>query len=148
MMGSGQQTCGVERAEVRGVLGLDWRLDHRSLWLELVAGEGLAADLAVDVPRDLGVSLEEVARILATLAKPSVAVRKEGARLLDQTQLDSEVQQPALARDASGEQDVELGDAKGRATLFLTTLTLTRLPTTSVPCLMESMRRMSSRTDA
>ncbi len=36
---------------------------------------------------------------------------------------------------------------KGGATLFLTTLTRVRLPTTSTPSLMDSMRRMSSRTD-
>jgi hypothetical protein len=36
----------------------------------------------------------------------------------------------------------------GGATLFLTTFTRTRFPTTSVPCLMDSMRRISMRTDA
>ena len=35
----------------------------------------------------------------------------------------------------------------GGATLFFTTLTRVRLPTTSAPSLMDSMRRMSSRTD-
>ena len=37
---------------------------------------------------------------------------------------------------------------KGGATLFLTTLTRTRLPNASVPSLSVSIRRMSSRTDA
>ena len=36
----------------------------------------------------------------------------------------------------------------GGAILFLTTLTLVRLPTTSVPSLSVSIRRMSSRTEA
>ena len=36
----------------------------------------------------------------------------------------------------------------GAATLFLTTLTRTRLPTDSVPVLIVSIRRMSSRTEA
>ena len=36
----------------------------------------------------------------------------------------------------------------GGATLFFTTFTLVRLPTTSSPCLMAPMRRMSSRTEA
>ena len=88
-----------------------------------MARQGLAADLAVDVSGELGVKLEEVARVLATLAKPSVAVRKEGARLPDQTQLNPEVQQPALAGDASVEQNVELGHERAAQTLFLTTLT-------------------------
>ena len=35
----------------------------------------------------------------------------------------------------------------GGATLFFTTFTRVRLPTTSTPSLMDSMRRMSSRTD-
>ena len=35
----------------------------------------------------------------------------------------------------------------GGATLFLTTLTRTRLPIASTPSLSVSMRRMSSRTD-
>ena len=35
----------------------------------------------------------------------------------------------------------------GAATLFLMTLTRTRLPTDSVPVLIVSMRRMSSRTE-
>ena len=35
----------------------------------------------------------------------------------------------------------------GGATLFFTTLTRVRLPTTSTPSLMDSMRRMSSRTE-
>src|SRR6266851_5482811 len=102
-MHSGPQRCCVERADLRGLLGLDWRVDRRGLRLELVARQGLAADLAVDVSGDLGVKLEEVARILAALAKPSIAVRNEGACLLDQTQLNPEVQQPALAGDTSVE---------------------------------------------
>ena len=36
---------------------------------------------------------------------------------------------------------------KGGATLFLTTLTRVRLPTTSAPSLIDSIRRMSRRTD-
>ncbi len=36
---------------------------------------------------------------------------------------------------------------KGELTLFFTTLTRVRLPTTSTPSLMASMRRMSSRTE-
>src|SRR6266568_7059739 len=84
-----------------------------------MARQGLVADLAVDVPGDLRVKLEEVARVLAALAKPSVAIRKEGARLLDQAQLNPEVQQPALAGDASVEQDVELGHAEGWCNLVL-----------------------------
>ncbi len=36
----------------------------------------------------------------------------------------------------------------GAATLFFTTFTRTREPTDSVPVLIVSMRRMSSRTDA
>ena len=36
----------------------------------------------------------------------------------------------------------------GGATLFLTTLTLVRLPVTSVPSLIAPMRRMSMRTEA
>ena len=36
----------------------------------------------------------------------------------------------------------------GAATLFLTTLTRTRLPTASVPSLSVSIRRMSSRWEA
>ena len=35
----------------------------------------------------------------------------------------------------------------GGATLFLATFTRVRLPTTSTPCLSDSMRRMSRRTD-
>ena len=35
----------------------------------------------------------------------------------------------------------------GGATLFFTTFTRVRLPTTSTPSLMDSMRRMSSRTE-
>ena len=35
----------------------------------------------------------------------------------------------------------------GGATLFFTTFTRVRLPTTSTPSLIDSMRRMSSRTD-
>jgi hypothetical protein len=36
---------------------------------------------------------------------------------------------------------------KGGATLFFTTFTRVREPTTSAPSLMDSMRRMSRRTD-
>ena len=36
---------------------------------------------------------------------------------------------------------------KGGAHLFFTTFTRVRLPTTSTPSLMDSMRRMSSRTE-
>jgi len=37
---------------------------------------------------------------------------------------------------------------KGGATLFLTTLTLARLPMTTSPSLSEAMRRMSQRIEA
>src|SRR5258708_37590448 len=118
-MPSGQKRGRTEHANLRALRGLEWRVDYRRLRLELVARQGLEADLAVNVPRDLGVKLEEIACVLAALAKPSVAVRKEGARLLYQPQLNPEVQKSALAGDASIEQDVELGPAKGRRNLVL-----------------------------
>jgi hypothetical protein len=75
-MHSGPQSCRVQHTDLRGLLGLDWHLNHRGLRLKQVARQGLAADLAVEVPGDLGVKLEEVARVVATLAKLSVAVKK------------------------------------------------------------------------
>src|SRR5712691_11824483 len=84
LINSGQQSCHVQRPKLRGVLGLEWRVDRRSFWLELVARQGLAADLAVDVLGDPGVVLQEVAGVLAALAELGVAVGKESARLLDQ----------------------------------------------------------------
>jgi len=57
LMHSGQERCRAQRAELRALLGLDRRVDHRGLWLELVARQGFAADLAVDVLGDLGVLL-------------------------------------------------------------------------------------------
>jgi len=53
----------------------------------------------------------------------------------------------SLTADALAVHDVELACLKGELHLFFTTLTRVRLPTISVPSLIDSMRRMSSRTE-
>ena len=49
--------------------------------------------------------------------------------------------------DTFSEDDIEFGRAEGRATLFFTTFTFTRLPTASSPSLIWEMRRISRRTE-
>jgi hypothetical protein len=61
-------------ADGRGILSLDWHIHYRGLGLEGVTGQGLAADLAIDFAGNLWVKLEEVARVLAPLAKPGIAI--------------------------------------------------------------------------
>src|SRR5438067_13339051 len=80
-----------QRANIRRLLSLDWRVDHGGPRLERVARQGLAADLAVDVAGNFWVKLEKVARVLTPLAKPSIAIRKEGTGLLDEPQLHAEI---------------------------------------------------------
>ena len=58
---------------------------------------------------DLGVGLEEVARVLATLAEARVAVVEPGAGLRQDAGGDADVEQAALAADALVVHDVELG---------------------------------------
>ena len=89
-----------------------------------VPSQRLLADQPFDLLRDVGRALEELARVLASLAQPRLAVREEGARLLDQPQLDGQVEQAALLGDALVVHDVELGHAERRRDLVLDHLDL------------------------
>ena len=76
-------------------------------------------------------------------------IREERARLPDDPQLDAEVEQAALFRDALVVHDVELGHAERRRHLVLDHLDLGPVADdVGADCLIDSMRRTSSRTDA
>src|SRR5262245_26364736 len=84
-----------------------------------VDGGHLGPDLVLDLLRDLAVGLQEVARVLAALAKASVAVVEPGAGLRQHTGGDADVEQAALAADALVVHDVELGQPERRGDLVL-----------------------------
>ena len=93
----------------------------------------LLEDLRLDLGRDLGVLGEELFGVVAALAEPRLAVGEERARFLDQVVLDAEVEQAALREMPTPYSMSNSAWRNGEATLFLTTLTRTRLPTASVP---------------
>ncbi len=108
----------------------------------------LLADLVLDLVGDVGVVAQERLRVLAPLADALVAVGEPGAALLDDLVLDPEVDQLArLARCPRRSRMSNSASLNGGATLFLTTLTLVRLPMTSVAVLDGLIRRMSRRTE-
>ena len=106
------------------------------------------ADLRLDGVGDLGVLAQELLGVLAALAQARLAEEKKAPAFLTMP-----ISRPTSIRPPSREMPSlymmsNSAMRNGGATLFLTTLTLARLPITSVPSLIESMRRMSRRTEA
>src|SRR5581483_11696398 len=87
-------------------------------------GLGVRADLRLDLVPDLDVLAQELARVLAALPEPHLAVRDEGARLAQDAHLDADVEQAAFLRDALVVEDIELGCAERRRDLVLDDLDL------------------------
>ena len=109
----------------------------------------LAADALLDGLEDLGVLLEELLRVLATLA--------ERARRRTRTRRRSSRRFASRRPDRAGRPSREMpspyitsnsASRNGGATLFLTIFTRVRPPMTMSPSLMLAMRRMSMRTEA
>ncbi|EGJ74348.1 putative protein recA [Streptomyces sp. Tu6071] len=87
--------------------------------LRLHADAELLLDLPLDLVREVGVVLEEVAGVLLALAELVALVRVPGAGLADEAVLDAHVDEPALTADALPVEDVELGLLERRGDLVL-----------------------------
>src|SRR5207248_6063218 len=81
-------------------------------------------NLLLDLVAERGVAAQELARVLATLAEPRLAVADERARLAQDAHVDPDVEQVALLRDPLVVEDVELGDPERRGDLVLDDLDL------------------------
>src|SRR5690242_2084695 len=79
----------------------------------------LPPDLVLDGLEHLGVVLQELLRVLATLAEALAAVREPRAALLDDPFVHGEVEQVAGPRDPFAVHDVELGLPERRRDLVL-----------------------------
>src|SRR5262249_46846556 len=77
------------------------------------------ADLLVDLGGEVGVVLEEDARVLAPLAEADLAVGEPRAGFLDDAVRDAEVEEIAFLRNAFAVEDVELGRAERRRDFVL-----------------------------
>src|SRR5215813_2674697 len=80
---------------------------------------GVLADRGLDLVADVRVALEEILRVLATLADALAVVGEPGARLLDHAGLDAEVDDLAHLGDALAVHDVELDLLERRRQLVL-----------------------------
>src|SRR5262245_27553695 len=76
-------------------------------------------DAILDGLADVGVFLQELFDVLATLAQALAAVREPRAGLLDDALVDGQVEQVAGPRNALAVHHVELGLAEGRSHLVL-----------------------------
>src|SRR5439155_2178614 len=99
-----------------GLLAVPLRVGCRPRFLDKAED---APELRLDLPRQVGVLLQELADVLASLAQPSLAIGEPGAALVDDLVRDGEIDEIADARDAGAVQDVELGDLEGRSGLVL-----------------------------
>src|SRR5688572_5338440 len=102
----------------------DGRLTLHSLTLRCLAllafgRQQLLADLALDVPRNLGMLIEEGARVLLALADALAVVAVPGARFLDEPLRHADVDDLTVAGDAGPVKDLELGFAERRRYLVL-----------------------------
>ena len=120
---------------------------REALGVDVGTDTGLHAHLLGDLDHDLGILREEVLRVLAALTELLTLVGEPGADFLTM---------PISTAMSSSEPSRLMplpymmsnsACRKGGATLFLTTFTRVREPTTSAPSLMLSIRRMSRRTD-
>ena len=91
----------------------------RLLGLGGVLGGQVLADALVDLGHELGVLGQEVLDVLTALAELLTLVGEPGARLLDEAELHTDVEQRSLAADALAEGDVELGLLERRGALVL-----------------------------
>src|SRR5262245_33245392 len=85
----------------------------------LFAGQQLLADLALDLPGDFRMLIEEGARVLLALADTLAVVAEPGAGLLDETLRHADIDDFAVAGDAGAVQDLELRFAERRRDLVL-----------------------------
>src|SRR5688500_17858165 len=90
---------------------------HRRV--ELRADPQLLLDLLLELVGEVGVVLQEVARVLLALTELVALVRVPGAGLLDEALLDPHVDEPTLAAEALTPEDVELGLLERRGNLVL-----------------------------
>src|ERR1700760_1579124 len=88
------------------------------VWL-LRAHPQLLLDLLLDLDGQVGVLLQEVARVLLALAELIALVGVPGPGLADDALLHAEVDEAALAADADAVKDVELGHLERWAHLVL-----------------------------
>src|SRR5581483_1918535 len=126
----------VTQATAPGALRLDFcgistrkRLPFGGLFVVLVfllAGEDLLGDQAgvltdrgLDLGGDIGIVLQEGLGVLAALPDALAVIGEPGARLLDHTGLDAEVDDLAILRDALAVHDVELDLLERRRELVL-----------------------------
>src|SRR5258706_5227434 len=79
----------------------------------------LLADLGLDLFRERGIFLEEIARVVLALAEAVAVVDVPGAGFLEHAVEHADLQHLAFARDALAVQDVELGLPERRRDLVL-----------------------------
>src|SRR5215471_1450220 len=79
----------------------------------------LAAHAILDRPRDVRIVAQELLGVLASLAESLAAVRKPGTAFLDDSLVDADVDEIAVARDAFAVHHVELRLAERRSHLVL-----------------------------
>ena len=132
---------GYESSEIGDVVGVEGVLQREVL---LLGGQALA-HAVVDLGHQLGVLDEERLHVLPALAELLTLVGEPGARLLDEPEIDRDVEERPSRLMPLPYMMSNSACLNGDEHLFLTTLTLVRLPTTSAPSLIASMRRMSSR---
>src|SRR6266540_5915386 len=82
-------------------------------------GGDLAADLILDLGSQLRVRLQEVARVLTSLAQARLTVVEPGASLREDAGSDTDVKEAALATDSLVVHDVELGEPEWTGHLVL-----------------------------
>src|SRR4029450_5719544 len=92
---------------------------HCPALLRLCTGQQLLADPALDFPGDLGMLIEEGARVLLALADALAVVAEPGPRLLDEALRHADVDDLAVAPDAGPVEDLELRLAERRRHLVL-----------------------------
>src|SRR5688572_11940403 len=78
-----------------------------------------AADLGLDLTRDVGVLFQVLARVVLALADAVLAVGVPRARFLDDAVEDAQLDDLAFARNAFAVEDVEFGVAERRRDLVL-----------------------------
>src|SRR6185436_18914706 len=112
---SGVLAAALSSGDVLNFLVFDRLLDPRNAGL----GARLLADLGLDLLRQRGVLLQEVARVVLALAEAVAVVDVPGARLLQDAVQHADLQDLAFARDAVAVEDVELGVPERRRHLVL-----------------------------